>query len=45
MGGGVLFTAFKLYGGISVYGGYAGTETGDDLLPENREMKSATAKP
>lgn len=44
MGGGVLFTAFKLYGGISVYGGYAGTETGDDLLPENREMKSATAK-
>lgn len=45
MGGGVLFTAFKLYGGISVYGGYAGTETGDDLLPENREMKSATGKP
>ena len=45
IGGGVLFTAFKLYAGISVYGGYAGTETGDALLPENRVLKYGATKP
>ena len=45
IGGGVLFTAFKLYAGISVYGGYAGTETGDALLPENRVLKDGATKP
>lgn len=44
-GGGVLFTAFKMYAGINVYGGYAGNETGDALLPENRLLKDGATKP
>lgn len=44
-GGGVLFTAFKMYAGINVYGGYVGNETGDALLPENRELKDGATKP
>ena len=44
-GGGVLYTAFKFYAGISVYGGYVGTETGDALNPENRVMKDGATHP
>ena len=44
-GGGVLYTAFKFYAGISVYGGYAGTETGDALNPENRVMTNDATHP
>ena len=44
-GGGVLYTAFKFYAGISVYGGYAGTETGDALIPENRAMITNATHP
>ena len=44
-GGGVLYTAFKFYAGISVYGGYAGTETGDALIPENRAIITDATHP
>lgn len=36
---GILYTAFKIYEGISLYGGYAGTEeTAHDLDPANRAL-------
>ena len=44
-GGGVLFTSFKMYAGISVYGGYKGDESGDALEPDNRPLKGGATKP
>lgn len=44
-GGGVLFTSFKMYAGISVYGGYKGDEIGDALEPDNRPLKGGATKP
>ena len=44
-GGGVLFTSFKMYAGISVYGGYKGDEIGDALEPDNRLLKDDATKP
>lgn len=44
-GGGVLFTSFKMYAGISVYGGYKGDEIGDALEPDNRLLKGGATKP
>lgn len=37
----ILNTSFLIYEGITIYGGYKGDETGDDLLPENRERVSS----
>lgn len=38
-GDGVLYTSFKLYPGIELYGGFAPGETRNDITPQEREMK------
>ena len=47
--GGALFTAFKIYGGITLYGGFAGTESdpGERLLADGQTIASgqSTKKP